>query len=768
MSTVAPASWRNRLPKRGVSGREFPESEAKEDQEMEKKDNKGPAGLKELIEYLVDAGQRTVLFWDVMRQRGNQYEEHMAQTAPHVLQFEHELILDGRKLPRPVNYGIVKIRPPKGTVINSLKRPFVVIDPRAGHGPGIGGFKADSEIGEALRAGHPCYFIGFTPIPEPGQTIEAVIEAWAVFIERVAELHAGAEGKPVAIGNCQAGWALMMLAAKRPELCGPIIVAGSPLSYWAGVRGVNPMRYTGGLLGGSWLTALVSDLGHGKFDGAWLVQNFENLNPANTLWAKQYNLYANIDTEAPRYLGFERWWGGHVILSGEEMQYIVDNLFVGNRLSSAEMVTADGVQLDLRKIRSPIVCFCSKGDNITPPQQALGWILDLYRNDEDILAAGQTIVYAVHETVGHLGIFVSGGIAKKEHQEFAGNIDLIDCLPPGLYEAVIQKKTPDAAHAELVSGDYIARFERRSLEDIRALGGNSLDDERCFAAVARLSEAANGVYRTAVQPLVRGLATEQTAEWLRRLHPLRLGYELFSDRNPAAKALASAAEQVRGDRRPTAADNPFLQWEKAFSDWMTESLDAFRDWRDLLMEQTFFGIYSQPWLQALLGLRASDEPPRHHPGGHSDHAAFVERRIEELRAKMDKGGPREAALRALIYVGMPDKGADEREFEMLRRIRAQHGAEKSLAEFKQDLREQYYMLRIDESRAIALIPKLLQGHKDQGPQLLEYVRRIVYADGSLSEEGQRRLAQVEQLFAAEQEKSARGASKKYSGKKGAV
>ncbi len=69
--------------------------------------------------------------------------------------------------------------------------------------------------------------------------------------------------------------------------------------------------------------------------------------------------------------------------------------------------------------------------------------------------------------------------------------------------------------------------------------------------------------------------------------------------------------------------------------------------------------------------------------------AFVERRIEELRAKMDKGGPREAAIRALIYVRMPEKAADERAFEMLRRIRAEHGAEKSLAEFKQDLREQY-------------------------------------------------------------------------------
>jgi pimeloyl-ACP methyl ester carboxylesterase len=701
---------------------------------------------KDLMEYLIDAGQRTALYWDVMRQRGNQYLEHAAKTAPHVLQFDHELVLDGRTLPQPVNYGIIKIHPPAGTVIDNRKRPFVVIDPRAGHGPGIGGFKAESEIGEAMRAGHPCYFIGFTPVPEPGQTIDAVIKAWAIFLERVAELHARAEGKPVVVGNCQAGWALMMLAAKYPDLCGPIIVAGSPLSYWAGVRGVNPMRYTGGLLGGSWLTALVSDLGHGKFDGVWLVQNFENLNPANTLWSKQYNLYANIDTEAPRYLGFERWWGGHVILSGEEMQYIVDNLFVGNKLSSAEMTTADGVRLDLRKIRAPIVCFCSKGDNITPPQQALGWILDLYRDDADILAAGQTIVYAVHETIGHLGIFVSGGIAKKEHQEFASNIDLIDCLPPGLYEAVIQKKTVDAAHAELATGDFISRFERRTLDDIRALGGNTLDEERCFAGVARLSDVNLGLYRTLLQPMIRSLATEQSAEWLRRLHPLRLGYELLSDGNPVVKPLAAVADRVQKNRQPVASDNLFLQWEKIFSDWMTQSLNVYRDWRDMLMEQMFFNFYNQPWLQALLGLRASDDPPRHHPGRDSDHAAFVERRIEELRAKMDQGGPREAALRALIYVSMPEKGTDEREFEMLRRIRAQHGAEKSLAEFKQDLREQYYMLRLDEKRAIELIPKLLQGHEDQGPQLLEYIRQIVYADGSLGEEGQRRLAQVEKLF----------------------
>ncbi|MGA8966534.1 MAG: DUF3141 domain-containing protein, partial [Pseudolabrys sp.] len=254
------------------------------------------------VEYMVDAAQRSILYWDVMRQRGNEYRAHLAETVPHVLEFAFELVMDGRGLDRPVNYGLVRIIPPKGAIIDPTRRPFVVIDPRAGHGPGIGGFKADSEIGVALKAGHPCYFIGFVPDPLPGQTIEDVARAEAVFLERVIALHPQADGKPCVIGNCQAGWAVMILAAMRPDLFGPIIIAGSPLSYWAGVHGKNPMRYSGGLLGGTWLTALTSDLCNGKFDGAWLVQNFENLNPANTLWTKQYNLYSKLDTEAPRYL----------------------------------------------------------------------------------------------------------------------------------------------------------------------------------------------------------------------------------------------------------------------------------------------------------------------------------------------------------------------------------------------------------------------------------------------------------------------------------
>jgi pimeloyl-ACP methyl ester carboxylesterase len=388
-------------------------------------------------EYWCDAWERSILTLDVLRQRGNNYVERTKQTAPHVLTFTAEVVMDGRKLERPVNYARVRIVPPDGTVIDPRKRPFIVFDPRAGHGPGIGGMKQDSEIGVALKAGHACYFVGFLPEPVPGQTIADVCAAEARFVEKVIALSPEAEGKPVLIGNCQAGWQIMMMAAIHPDLPGPIMLAGSPLSYWAGVRGKNPMRYLGGLLGGTWLTALAGDLGNGIFDGANLVANFEAMHPSNTWWTKPYNLYSKVDTEAPRFLEFEKWWGSPVLLNAEEMQSIADELFVGNKLSSGQLRTADGVRVDLREIRSPIIVFCSWGDDITPPQQALHWILDLYEHDGEIVAAGQTIVYCLHQSIGHLGIFVSGKVASKEHGEFAQAMDMIDLVPPGLYEAVI-------------------------------------------------------------------------------------------------------------------------------------------------------------------------------------------------------------------------------------------------------------------------------------------------------------------------------------------
>jgi len=698
------------------------------------------------FEYLVDSRQRSVLFMDVMRQRGEQYREHLSETVPHVLHYEVELIADGRNLKQPVNYGLVRVKPPAGIEIDPTKRPFVVVDPRAGHGPGIGGFKADSEIGVAMKAGHPCYFIGFTPEPMPGQTIEDIARAEGTFIEAVIRLHPDADGKPCVIGNCQAGWAVMILASLRPELFGPVIIAGAPLSYWAGVRGKNPMRYSGGLLGGSWLTAMTSDLGSGKFDGAWLVQNFENMNPSNTLWTKQYNVFSKVDTEADRYLEFERWWGGHVNLNAEEIQFIVDELFVGNNLAAGRIKTSNGEVVDLRKIRSPIVVFCSKGDNITPPQQALGWILDLYRDVDEIRYYGQTIVYTVHETVGHLGIFVSGGVAKKEHAEFSSNIDLIDVLPPGLYEATFEAKSADTANPDLAQGRWIMRCEQRSLDDLRALGGNSPEDERRFATAKKVSEINLTNYRTYMQPWVRAVATPQMAEWMRKLHPLRLSYDLFGREGPLMKRVAAGAEAIREHRKPAAKTNPFLEAQETFSKSIVSAFDTWRDAQEALSESMFLAVYGSPALQAAVGIDPNADPsPR--PEMTPEHRKALDARIAELKSKIAQGGLRESGIRALLYIGMARGMVDERSLEALRRMRREDAGERlTLAEFKMLVREQFFMLLLDQEAALAAIPKMLPTDMEARRAVYTSIREVLSAAGEISGETRTRFERVAELF----------------------
>jgi pimeloyl-ACP methyl ester carboxylesterase len=699
------------------------------------------------MDYAIDAAQRSVLFWDVMRQRGNQYREHLAEKAPHVLKYSVELVSDGRTFERPVNYALVRVIPPNGVEIDLKRRPFVVVDPRAGHGPGIGGFKSDSEIGVAMKAGHPCYFIGFLPDPAPGQTIEDIARAEGAFLEKVIALHPEADGKPCVIGNCQAGWAIAMLAAIRPELFGPLILAGSPLSYWAGVPGQNPMRYTGGLLGGSWMTALASDVGRGLFDGAWLVENFENLNPSNTLWSKSHNLYANVDTEAERYLDFERWWGGHVLLNAEEIQFIVDELFIGNNLAAGRIQTSGGVAVDLRNIRSPIVVFCSKQDNITPPPQALGWILDLYKDVDQIRSYGQTIVYTIHESAGHLGIFVSGGVARKEHDEFASNIDFIDTLPPGLYEAVFVPKKDVSENSELIKGDWAMRCEPRTLDDIRALGGHEADDERRFATAARVSEVNLANYRAYVQPFVRAVVSAPMAEWMRRLHPLRLQYELAADANPFMAPLHSIAENVRERRKPLDKTNIFWAMQEAWSKQIVAGLDAWRDLRDGMSERTFMSVYGAPALQTAAGLDRSDAPTRK-ASESPMYRELLERRKAELKSRISAGGLREGVVRAALYVGMGVGAVDERTFELVRRIRlAKDDAPRAtLAEFKKIVREQYYMLLIDKEASLAALPGLLPADREERRKALKVLDDVLSARGPLAEEAAARHREIVDLF----------------------
>jgi len=706
-------------------------------------------GANALLDYWVDAYQRSILMLDVLRQRGNNCAEHNARKLPNVLSFDFETVIDGRSLPRPVNYGLVRIIPPEGTSIDPSRRPFIVFDPRAGHGPGIGGMKHDSEIGVVLAAGHPCYFVGFLPDPVPGQTIEDVCEAEARFVEEVVKRHPNAEGKPCLIGNCQAGWQIMMTSAIHPEKVGPIMLAGSPLSYWAGVHGKNPMRYLGGLLGGTWLTSLAGDLGNGIFDGANLVANFESLHPDNTYWKKIYNVYSKVDTEPPRFLEFEKWWGSPVLLNAEEMQAIADQLFVGNKLTSGELRSSNGLRVDLRNIKSPIIVFCSWRDDITPPQQALDWILDLYDHEDEIVKAGQTIVYCLHQSIGHLGIFVSGKVATKEHGEFALAMDMIDLMPPGLYEAVITGIDEDIENPELIQGSYLFSLENRTLDAIRKFGGNSPEDDLAFATVARLSEINQGIYSTLMRPAVRAMVTETSAQLMRRSHPDRLRFEMFANENPFMRPVADWAEAVRGNRRPASPDNPFLAFERMMSDMVTSGLEMWGKARDTATEAFFFNTYGSPFLQAMVGLRADETSVSRRTGRDVAREAAAKQAAVHLEQRIDQGGLIEAAVRALIYVRLPEGKVDERGFAALKQISAELPAAKrvGLARFKEIVKEQYLILLLDAERAIAALPKLLPANRRQCEEALALVRRVLAARGPLPEEGRRRLERVEAVFA---------------------
>lgn len=548
---------------------------------------------RDTIAYQTEFVRRSVQFLDILRERANNMLAHERAGLPPLLDFEFESILDARNFERPANYALLRITSCCGERAERCERPgarpVIIIDPRAGHGPGIGGFKRDSEVGMALHIGHPTYFVIFYPEPCPGQTLADVLHALRRFVDEVAQRHPGTA--PAVYGNCQAGWAAAMLAASHEGLMGPTVMNGSPLSYWAGASDVNPMRLSGGLLGGAWLTHLASDLGNGRFDGAWLADNFEKLNPANTLWEKNYHVFADPDGERERFLEFERWWTGFYFLSREEMVAIVENLFIGNKLEDGKLFICDRCEADLKAIHNPLVIFASGGDNISPPHQALNWIPAIYPTTRDLKKAGQRIVYLINPHVGHLGIFVSAGVAKLEHRAIIESLDDIERLKPGLYEMKIVSPTgdPDCRRPQ-----YSVRFEPRKVEDIR------FEYPRVeFERARDVSEWNEAVYKTFVSPWVRAAANPLAALAQKWLHPMRVSRYVFSERvNPWMAWVAPLAAAVPRDPRGASPENPWMRVEQSVNRQIVLMLDEYRKSRDQGYERLFSSIYGSPIFHA--------------------------------------------------------------------------------------------------------------------------------------------------------------------------
>ena len=664
------------------------------------------AGWGDVNAYLTDSMQRTFLFLDTLLDRGNDYLEHLEQGTPPLLKFDHELVLDGHDLPQPCNYALLRLQPPPGLPVNPQARPVVVVDPRAGHGPGIGGFKFDSEVGMAMKAGHTVYFVTFRPEPEDGQTLTTVLESEALFLEEVTRRHPQCPAKPVVIGNCQAGWAMMTLDAVRPELFGPLMMVGAPASYWAGSSKLNPMRYSGATLGGTWLASLAADLGADRFDGAYLVENFEKLNPANTFWSKYYNLWSSVDTEAERFLEFERWWGGFFRMTGAEIESITENLFVGNKLARGEL-EINGKAVNLRDITAPVLVFASWGDNITPPPQALNWIIDAWGDERAIAAAGRTIVYVLHESVGHLGIFVGGSVALKEHDQLVSSLDVIESLPPGLYEMKLDAKNPEETRRwdELEPGDYTVHYEHRTMDDIRQLNPEGREEEGVFSTISQWSEINSHLYKTWLRPWVRMASSPASANMLMQWSPMRMQRQLFSDAHPAAAFIRQQAAQARAARAKVGDDHPLKQFERKMAQRITDELNAFRDQRDARTVRMTNQLFGANGLGAWLPPREPDAEVAHR---HALQEIGAYR--EAVLGSITEGGFAEAVCR-IVIAGMVSIGAFERRSLRLARLLAQlpnmHASVSPQTNWVQLLKEQARIAAVAPVEALNALETML-------------------------------------------------------------
>jgi pimeloyl-ACP methyl ester carboxylesterase len=686
------------------------------------------------LEYMVDFAQRSVLYLDAMRLRSKDFLAHEEGANETVLKFDYEMITDGTSLDRPVNYSLVRIVPPEGTLQREDGRPYVIIDPRAGHGSGIGGFKQSSEVGCAIEAGHPVYFVIFTRLPAPNQTLADVCAAEAGFVREVQRRHPNSP-KPIVIGNCQGGWASMLLAATNPDITGPIVANGAPLSYWGGVKGKNPMRYLGGLVGGVASTMFLSDLSNGHFDGAHLVYNFEKANPGRTWWQKYYDLFDKIDTETPRFLEFERWWGSFYYMSEAEIRWIVDNLFVGNKLGRGMANLDERTHVDLRNIQSPIIIFASHGDNITPPQQALGWIADNYKDVEEIKARGQRILYTLHDSVGHLGIFVSSTIAKKQHTEIVSTLKAIEALAPGLYEMTIAEEI-----GEGVDKRFHVTFEERRIDQMMAQAGGT-DDPRPFATVARFSELGAETYDLLVRPFMKPLINEQTADLLNRLQPLRLQRYATSEHNPLMSGVESLAASVRENRQPVDGSNPFRQLERTGAAMVTQWWDSVRDLQDLWTETSFHWLYASPYLKTIgerSSRRISDAPLE-------DLRSLVN--VQEALDRMEDGGFAEGVVRMLILLARSRKEVRRSRLERSNQILEQTApfSEMKPKHRTRLIHRESLIVAFEPEHALETLPQLFRTDEERA-RALEICREIAGPEGEMSEPTLALMRQLEGLL----------------------
>jgi len=347
------------------------------------------------------------------------------------------------------------------------------------------------------------------------------------------------------------------------------------------------------------------------------------------------------------------------------------------------------------------------GDNITPPQQAFNWVADVYGSTEEIKARGQVIVGLMHEDIGHLGIFVSGKVAKKEHAGIVSVLKSVESLPPGLYAMeVVSGK--DAGGKPVIE----VTFHERRLEEIaRRLNRFERADEKAFEAVAAVSDFNQRAYELFAQPLVQSVSNELTAKIGRELHPLRAQRWMFSDLNPWLAWLGPAAQAVRANRKALEPQAPSRCTEAMLSEVLSASLDCYRALRDAASEARFFHVYGN--LFALHGggdsLRGTDAP-----AAAADPLSLPV--VSEALAAIDQGGYAAALTRVAALLASDDAEIPLARIESKRDLVRDYAdllPRLSSDEWRRTRGRQDIIVRYARDRALETLPALLAEPRDR-------------------------------------------------------
>jgi hypothetical protein len=239
---------------------------------------------------------------------------------------------------------------------------------------------------------------------------------------------------------------------------------------------------------------------------------------------------------------------------------------------------------------------------------------------------------------------------------------------------------------------------------------------------------------------------------MRKLHPMRMQYELWSDENPFAGSVKEAAKILRENRQPVDAANPFIAAQEAFSRQIIDALDAWGKMRNRAAESMFLSIFGSPVVQAMAGIDPKSERPLAKAPKSSLQRWLTEQRVAELKNRIRNGGLVEAGIRGLLYAGSARGSVDERGFNALRRMR-RSGQTPSLTleQFKAVAREQFYMLLSDQQAALEAIPGMLPADVNQRRKMFNTVKEILSASGQLEGECLNRLCRIERLFGLEGE-----------------